>query len=228
MNPADFMPQMKMADLIESNYNVLLLLPRFRMRLGVGELSVADVCERHSISVHLFLLVCKIYSFPSYLVTKDELAGVSVSDLMLYLKQSHAYYRTERLVIIEDKLVELSSVLDKRSGAILLQFFEQYKTELINHFSYEERMVFPYITRLLEGVKPDNFNIHAFEENHSNIEEKLHDLKNILIKYLPTPDAVDYSDLLFHIYLLEDDLNKHTIVEDSILIPYVEQMEEMN
>ena len=93
MKPADFTPKMKMADLIESSYDVLLLLPRFRMRLGVGELSVEEVCQKHGISEKLFLLICKIYSFPAYMVTAEDIQGISLKDLMLYLRQSHAYYR---------------------------------------------------------------------------------------------------------------------------------------
>ena len=125
MKPADFTPKMKMADLIESSYDVLLLLPRFRMRLGVGELSVEEVCQKHGISEKLFLLICKIYSFPAYMVTAEDIQGISLKDLMLYLRQSHAHYREERLVIIENKLLELSRMLDERSGKILSQLFGQ-------------------------------------------------------------------------------------------------------
>lgn len=219
-------PQMKMADLIESNYNVLLLLPRFGISLGIGERSVQDICREYHVAVELFLLVCRIYSNPDDSVAEEELGCISIVDLTNYLKRSHHYYRTERLLIIEKELKELNQKLDVRSGAILLNFFEEYKRELLNHFSYEEAIVFPYVDQLMQGKVRSDFKIHTFEDNHSNIEEKLHDLKNILIKYLPSNRNVNYGNLLFNIFLLEDDLNKHTCLEDHVLIPYVEKCEE--
>lgn len=217
--------QMKMADLIESNYNVLLLLPRFGISLGVGERSVQEICAQYHISVDLFLLVCRIYSNSDYIVSDEELNKISIQDLINYLKRSHFYYRTDRLQIIESQLMLLNQNLDPRNGKIIVTFFDEYKRELLNHFGYEESMVFPYIDSLLQEKVLTDFNIHIFEDNHSNIEEKLHDLKNILIKYLPAHSQTNYSELLFNIFLLEDDLNKHTRLEDHVLIPYVENRE---
>ncbi|MBQ5424541.1 MAG: hemerythrin domain-containing protein, partial [Bacteroidales bacterium] len=65
-----------------------------------------------------------------------------------------------------------------------------------------------------------------FEENHSNIEEKLHDLKNIVIKYLPE-NASQQSriNVLNEIFKIENDLNKHSVIENKILIPLVSKYE---
>ncbi|MEJ2594881.1 MAG: hemerythrin domain-containing protein, partial [bacterium] len=57
-------------------------------------------------------------------------------------------------------------------------------------------------------------------------EDKLYDLKNILIKYVPTgrTDANSYK-ILHELFLLESDLNDHSRIEDLILVPKVEAME---
>ena len=44
--------------------------------------------------------------------------------------------------------------------------------------------MFPYITALRKGEKTD-YSIDQFRHNHSNIEDALEDMTNILIKYLP-------------------------------------------
>ena len=55
----------------------------------------------------------------------------------------------------------------------------------------------------------------------------LHDLKNIVMKYLPdTCDTVQRNEVLYRIFRLEEDLAKHTIVEDTVLIPLVNRIED--
>ena len=66
------------------------------------------------------------------------------------------------------------------------------------------------------------YSIGQFEKNHSNIDEKLNDLKNIVMKYLPDIcDPVLRNDVLYHIFCLEDDLRHHTLIEDNVLVPLV-------
>ena len=45
-----FTPQMKLADLIHTDYRLLLLLPRFGLNLGFGDKSVQECCKQHQIS----------------------------------------------------------------------------------------------------------------------------------------------------------------------------------
>ena len=62
--------------------------------------------------------------------------------------------------------------------------------------------------------------------NSSSLEEKLNDLKNLLIKYLPSTIKSDFRKrLLFNLYQLEKDLDVHSYLEDKILIPLVEKLE---
>ena len=109
---------------------------------------------------------------------------------------------------------------------IIKSFVGKYREGVIKHFQYEERVVFPYIGGLVNSNTKDNFHIIQYEENHSNIDDKLSDLKNILIKYLPEEyDSKEREDLLTEIFLFEEDLTKHTIIEDKILIPFVTEIE---
>ena len=46
------------------------------------------------------------------------------------------------------------------------------------------------------------------------------------MNYLPdTCDTVVRNEVLYRIYRLEEDLLKHTIIEDTVLIPVVNRME---
>ena len=105
-------------------------------------------------------------------------------------------------------------------------FFSGYKDELLKHFAFEEEEVIPYVAGLLEGRRSQTFNIHYFEENHTNIDEKLSDLKNIVMKSLPHEcDDTLRLNLLQDLYALQDDLRSHTCIEDHILVPMARMLE---
>ena len=122
-----------------------------------------------------------------------------------------------------DRLVE---PCDENQKKVILKFFVDYKKELEKHFSREEEEVFPYVESLLSGVRNPSYSITDFEEHHENVDEKMEDMKNIVMKYLP--DVCDENMkmwVLLSIYRLRDDLRRHTYVEDNILVPTVKNLE---
>ena len=91
-NLSFYTADMKMAELVQSNYQLLLLLPRFGMELGVGEDSITVQCKRHGVSPELFVMICNIYSFTHYRPTPEEVETVDVEQLLSYLSRSHTIW----------------------------------------------------------------------------------------------------------------------------------------
>ena len=92
---------------------------------------------------------------------------------------------------------------------------------------YEEKAVFPYVQSLIDGTAPVNFDIETFSKHHVQIDLKLKELKNIIIKYLPS-DGLHNNQLsatLYDIYNNEEWLNLHSQVEEEIFIPAVRNEE---
>lgn len=218
-----FSDNMKLSDLVLANFRLLYVFPRFGIELGFGESTVKSICRQNEISIPLFLLVCNIYTFRDYLPSKNALNEIPVSDLITYLKQSHQDYLENRIPLIKNEILKLTQCCHKE---MFEQFCDKYINDVIAHFNYEEKVVFPYINTLLQGHKTNNYSIEEFEKNHSNIEESLTDLKNIIIKYLPNDCNFQNSrKVLVELFLLENDLSKHTLLEDRILVSLVERIE---
>lgn len=214
----------KMADVILRDYRLLTLLPRFDIHLGFGEKTLSEVCAKYNVNEHFFLLICNIHTFDDYVPDSDDLVGVDIESMLKYLKKSHDYYIGNRISSIEQKLIAMTDCYPHYYN-IIDKFFSEYKQEVLNHFDYEEVDVFPNITALSKGEKID-FHIAQYEENHDNIDDKLSDLKNIIIKYLPEDcPTEERNDILSDIFLFEEDLTKHTRIEDKVLIPYVREIE---
>lgn len=215
----------KIADLVGNYPNLLLLLPRFGVKLGFGEHNIGEVCRQYGISPTFFILVCRAYAEPDFKTSPADLKSVSMKDMMAYLKASHRYY-TMRLPHIERHLNAVIQACEPKLGKTLHNFFDEYKQEIANHFEYEDKTVFPYIESLMGDNPIKGYNITQFKQNHSNIEDKLTDLMNILLKYLPSDiDEDNRIDLSLHIIEFSADLNSHSIVEENILMPFVESIE---
>lgn len=215
-----------MADLVLGNSKLLLMLPRFGMNLGFGDHSIAEVCAMNNVSAPFFLMICNVYCNNDYTPSPDDIASVDLKALVNYLLESHKYYLNERLPHIEEHLDHIINACNPKYGNMLRRFFEEYTNEVVDHFVYEEQNVFPYLQQIVnQNVKTD-YKIRVFHENHTNIEDKLSDLMNILVKYLPADVfPKERIEIALDINELSADLMSHALIEERILIPFVESLE---
>ena len=217
---------MKMAALIESDCHLLPILSRLGMTTGFGEQTIEQTCGRYGIDAATFCLICNVYSLGGFKPSAWEIALAKPEDVIFYLHSSHNYYLDSALTVLEPKLEELLKPCPAKQAAAVRRFFSEYEAELRTHFNFEEEKVFPYIQKLIEGSSVTGFNIDMFKDNHSTVDEKLGDLKSIIMKSLP--DSCDGNlrleilDLICH---LQRDLARHTCVEEDVLIPLVRRME---
>ena len=84
-----FHADIKLADMLNINPQLILMLPRFNIGLGFGEKRVEEVCQQNNVPVNLFLLLCNVYTFDSYIPSQEEINQIDGSILVKYLKESH-------------------------------------------------------------------------------------------------------------------------------------------
>lgn len=217
---------MKMAALVEADPRILAILSRMGISDSFGEMTVDEICIRNGLDTDTFILLCQVYVFPEYKPSEDLLRRAHISDVLRYLHKSHDYYTDTALVRITeaiDRLVEPCQEVQKK---VILKFLADYETELRKHFEYEESRVIPYIQDLLLGRQTPGFSICRFEEEHTEVDGKLSDLKNIVMKSLPSvcePEA--RIELLQFLFSLREDLDRHTRIEDDVMVPMVRLIE---
>ncbi len=224
-----FSPQMKMADLIHANYKNLVVLSRLGIPLGFGEKTVDEVCKRYSVNVTLLLLICNLLLDNDMDPTEEQVDECPIEQVVHYLQQSHRHYLQVALPNIQILLDRLVAACNETHGKALNRFFNEYRQEVESHLAHEDQTVFPYVIQLLHESKKGKFTIRQYKDHHANIETKLTDLKNIIIKYIPY-DNTDYlrDELLIQLFNFEDDLNRHTLMEEKLLVPLVLRLEQLN
>ena len=99
-------------------------------------------------------------------------------------------------------MVEAISNCPDDVAFVIRRFFDEYAEEVNKHMQYEERVVFPYVKGLLRGERNDKYNISIFRKRHDQVEMKITELKNILIKYYPGAGGYLLNSVLFDIILV--------------------------
>lgn len=219
-------PDMKMSDLVEINYRLIPVLSRLGLNIGFGEKTAAQICRDTGVDVNAFILICKMYSYQGYLPTEDALESADALSVLKYLHNSHSFYLDDGFRNLEQLMDRLVAPCNRQQKKVILDFLGGYRKEVENHFEYEENVFFPYVESVLEGKATGDYSAAAFEENHSNIEEKLNDLKNIVMKYLPPACSQRLAnEVLYALFSLSEDLEKHTNIENLVLVPMVNRLE---
>ncbi|MDD5788571.1 MAG: LuxR C-terminal-related transcriptional regulator [Bacteroidales bacterium] len=213
----------KMISIIADNYDTLQSLGRFGINLGFGDKTVREVCEHQQVDTYTFLAVVNFTINGSREFDQELL---SIPTLLHYLKASHDYYLNFQLPFIRKQLVDALDVNDSLAK-LIIKLYDEYAQEIHLHMEYEEQTVFPYVDHLLNNQVDENYDIGIFSKNHSKIDVKLRELKNIILKYLPS-DMRHNNQLtatLYNLYINEEWLLNHAMVEDFLFIPAISYLE---
>ena len=224
-NQKMYEPDDRMISIIRDNYNILQSLGCFGISLGFGDKTVKEVCEEQNVDTYTFLAVVN-FTINGYRNFEDA-DRMSVPTLMQYLRASHDYYLDFQLPFIRKELVE---ALDEKDNLarLILKLYDEYAHTIRSHMKYEEKMVFPYVDALLNNKNTGNYDIETFSKHHPQIDQKVRELKSIIIKYLPS-DGLRNNQLsatLYDIYNNEEWLSQHSMVEEEIFIPAIRRLEQ--
>lgn len=221
---------LKIADIVELDYHILPILFRFDINLGFGEQTIEQICRQKGINTNFVVEVLNVFLSSQYIPNKN-LKNIDIDDIITYLKNSHNYFINVQLNKISDTIAQICNLSENVENKIILliqKFYKSYEHELLEHIHFEEHIVFPYIEKLQNGMidKDLKFDIGKYTENHTNIEDKLNDLKQFFLKYLTFPISQQkHYEIVSDIFDFEKDIAKHEIFEEKVLIPKVLELE---
>jgi regulator of cell morphogenesis and NO signaling len=212
-----------MSDLISKNYSALLVLSRFGIALGFGDKSIGEVCRDNRVDTDTFLAIINLMVEDNRIISSSD-TQISLESLIDYLHNSHDYFLNYRLPEIREKLVTVLNEGQDDLNKAVVEYFDKFVAEVRKHMLYEDKKVFPYVKSLLKNENKDKYTI-GFSKQHEQIETRLTEFKNILIKYYPAKSTNEINSVLFEIFNCEKDLASHNAVEDFLFLPAIEELE---
>ena len=196
-------PQSVMAEVLSEHNELIPVLNRFGMRLGVGDKTVLDLCEEHQLNPDFILTVLNVYLDESY-IPEAALALFDTGLIADYFHHTVENYIHELVPNIEKHLnafIAISGAENKELGMLRLLFLR-----------FKERM-----TQYLQKTSD-------FKEELP--DDLLHDLKNILIKHLSKAynQNLIYA-VVFSVHSLEKDLAAHNRLRNKVLRPKLNELD---
>lgn len=207
----------RLRDLIDDNDLLLLVLSRFNIPFGFGDATVLETCLYNNVDCPTFLAVSNLISG-----NPCKKRDVSLKSLISYLRNAHSYFLDFYLPSIRKKLIEAINVTYINDvQVVILKYFDAYTAEVRRHMEYENDVVFTYVDNLLDGVLDESFDISEYSANHTDIADKLHELKDIVIRHYRQQDNYILNSVLYDIINCQNDLATHCKVENVLFVPAV-------
>lgn len=219
----------KLSSLVRTDFSLLPVINRFGIKLGFKDKTIEQVCSEKGIELDFFLTIINTYSNSDFFPEKKLL---SFSPLLIveYLGKTHQYYIEYVFPKIESLLSALidSGQSNKEQLHMIQTFYLKYKKEWLQHIKEEEDELFPYVKQIIESPDkiPENASIRSYEKEHINVDDKLNDLTNLIIKYIePVYDNNICNEFLQLLAAFEKDSKDHARIEDKILLEQIVEIE---
>ncbi len=182
------------------------------------EISDVDL-ESYPVGVSFFKKLEKLFrleaEFESLNMTETEDV-----ELLNYLYATHDFYLSKKLPEIEHFMFNLREETDDPLLLLLENYFEKFRSDLIEHIMFEERKIFPL---LLNCDVSELAVYHILEDldrhDHEN-EDELEMIMSVLEDRLKhQPEAFGFGVLMNMLRQFLWDLQIHAKLEDKLLIP---------
>ena len=196
----------KICDLMAHEEDAIQIISRFGLEMGVGEMTIDQACEAHNVHTPTFLAIVNYKIFHQQV----QLDDIDVPTLQRYIQHAHTYFLEFRLPRLRRSLIEAIIPADPATKipGLILRCYDEFVDEIRTHIEHEN-----------EGRYDEH------EHDDQRITDKLTEIKNLIIKYYPTPDASSEGGKITYLLIsvmselwhTEQDFADHCAIEDDIL-----------
>lgn len=226
----------KFGEIVLQRPALLHMVNWFGLLLGQGDKSIKDQCEAAGVDAFTFLEVLNFViddKLQAHLAPNSEVSDFSrlhMATLLKALRASHHTFLEYRFPQARRKILSsLDYAHQNDVSFLILKFFDEYMREVRQQIEIESQRIYAKIEALLEGAPSKEFNIEQSVSNGDELDKKLWELKNIIIKYSVSPSMNERNllcDALLTISQLEHDFRIHQQIEKYFLFPTAQWVEQ--
>lgn len=213
----------KLSDIVLHDPSVVTVYNRFGIRLGVGDLTVAKVCQEKGLDTEFFLTILNTYIYDDYFPERIP-ASVSAATIVDYLSQTNAYYAQGQIPNIERHFSFLISRSPSENSnlGLMMKFFQEVKQQLLNRIDDDSRRWFPEVLAAEASAKiPQEIAINHADSTEDSVEDKLDDLINMFVIHLKGDYDADLARaVLLALVRLKKDIVQNNRIRERILRPF--------
>lgn len=212
----------KLSQIIIDDPTILSVLSRFGISLGVGDMTIEQICQQKKMNVVFFTTILNTFRDPDFFPEKI-LYSFEAHLIVDYLKKTNQTYLQFQLPNIERHLHLLISKSDAQNSnlLIIMKFFSEVKAQLMKRIDDDKNHWFPEILALenSEGNKVES-TVMAFDESNDSIEDKINDLISMFVVYLTGDYDINLGQaVLLALDSLKKDIAQNNRIRKRILMP---------
>lgn len=210
----------KLSDAVMTHPELISVINRLGINLGVGDNSVGSICSREHIDSDFFIAVVNTFLNKDYFPV-DGRGTFKLDKTIDYLGKTSLFYRHLQLPNIERHFRSLIEKSGSDNNLLLLRrFFEEMRDQLNECLEYDDTVLFP---SLLSGEVPDGF-VNMDARNYE-VEEKIHDLLFFFVVHLTgSYDRNLCTAVVQAVFSLYKDYMQNNRIRTRIFLPLVEEM----
>lgn len=192
-----------MADVLAEHNELIPVLNRFGIRIGVGDKSVEDICAEHQLNTDLILTVLNVYldeTFqPESSLTLFD--AEPIADYFRHTVENYLHALVPNIEVHFNALIATAETDNKELGMLRMLFLK-----------FKERMI--------------NYLQKNAEYSDDFPDDLLHDLKNILIKHLSIEHNQNLSyAVIYSLHAFGRDLAAHNRLRNRVLQPKLSELD---
>jgi Response regulator containing a CheY-like receiver domain and an HTH DNA-binding domain len=191
-----------LSSIIYKHPSIIPILNRFEIKLGVGELCIAEIAKSHNLDVDFLLMVLNTYLNEDYF-PDIELNEITTEQIVEYIEKTNRYYLEIQLPNIEKHLTAFIGMSMAMGGpkahlGALGELLRQLRVSLDQE---------------IDGVS----------EVENNPLSLLKEMQEIMIKFLSGNYNLNLCyATIFALKSLESDIERHLRIKERILHPIIE------
>ncbi|MBQ4008942.1 MAG: helix-turn-helix transcriptional regulator [Muribaculaceae bacterium] len=212
----------KLSQIIIDDPTILSVLSRFGISLGVGDMTIEQICQQKKMNVVFFTTILNTFRDPDFFPEKI-LYSFEAHLIVDYLKKTNQTYLQFQLPNIERHLHLLISKSDAQNSnlLIIMKFFSEVKAQLMKRIDDDKYRWFPEILALENS--DDNkveSTVMAFDESNDSIEDKINDLISMFVVHLTGDYDINLGQaVLLALDSLKKDIAQNNRIRKRILMP---------
>ncbi len=202
------LPHTPLSDVILREPDVIPLINRWGITLGVGTDTVAEICQRHSIDTLLFCTILNTYVNDNYFPVRNlmECDPRQLAHYLTLTYQSYIHYQIPNIDRHFDMLIQRSGT--DNNLAHFRRFFGELKQQIMDRIDFDLGQWFPAIARGEYVDVPES----------TDINDQLSDLKQMLVSHIQgSYDTNLCYAVITVIFALCKDMLKNNRLRDRIL-----------
>ena len=228
-------------EIVAENYHAAAVFEKHEIDYCCGgKKTLVAVCkERHLDLSKLLKEIEETTSTVQMQLPSQNAAKWNLSFLINYIIETHHQYVKESIPTLLRLTEKIAAVHGKNHPELIKvqSLFKTLSSELTVHLQKEEKVLFPYINRLLEAkalhtmpntpaFKTIQHPLQVLEHEHDEAGAIMLEIRQLCHHYTPPADAcTTYKVALSTLHEFETDLHLHVHLENNILFPKAQDLE---